>query len=467
MMKSSSAKFWLAAILPITLAGCGTTNKVKFSEFTEAYKQANYCKAADIALSEENVCSTEVQDISPDSFNIDEQLNGGVSLFLANKTDISNKFFDNSAKQIQEELDSLGVVRGTVEVISNASMVDYNPMIMDGIYLQSYSFLNALGQNNKDEAKIQINRAFSVQQKAVEEFNKEIKKQNEENAKDIAKMQKEAQEANQKNIDEVLSKYKEFERWNGYTNFVNPYVTYVSGLFFMTNAHSNSDYENASNYMKRVSGMVSKNRFVKSDLALANKLASGSQKAITPTAWVIFENGLVANFEEFRLDLPIFIATNNVKTASLALPYPKERDAAYDNIAISNGKSKVKTELLADVDNIFIAEFKKKLPIIVTKAVTKLTIQTVAQAVAQNKLGDLGGIAMSAYSVITAGADTRSWYSLPKNVQLAKIEKNGDGLTLNIGGKDYKVETSKEGNSLIYVRVPAAGATPVINVVNL
>lgn len=60
------------------------------------------------------------------------------------------------------------------------------------------------------------------------------------------------------------------------------------------------------------------------------------------------------------------------------------------------------------------AEFKKKLPIIVTKAVTKLTLQTVAQAVAQNEFGDLGGIAMSAYSVMTAGADTRSWYSCPK-----------------------------------------------------
>lgn len=149
--------------------------------------------------------------------------------------------------------------------------------------------------------------------------------------------------------------------------------------------------------------MVRHNKFVKQDLSLANKLASGTQKNLAPTAWVVFENGLVANFEEFRLDLPIFIATNNVKTASLALPYPKEREIAYKNISVSNGNKKVTTELLADVDNIFMAEFKKKLPIIVTKAVTKLTLQTVAQAVAQNEFGDLGGIAMSAYSVIGNG----------------------------------------------------------------
>ena len=175
----------------------------------------------------------------------------------------------------------------------------------------------------------------------------------------------------------------------------------------------------------------------------------------------------MANFKEFRIDLPIFIATNDVKTASLALPYPQQREAAYANISVSNGKTSASTELLADIDNIFIAEFKKKLPVIVTKAVTKLTLQTVAQAVAQNKLGDLGGITMSVYSVATAGADTRSWYSLPKNVQLARIEKNGGTLTLNIGGQKYPVEVSEDGNSIIYVRVPAASSTPVINAVNL
>ncbi len=466
-MNKISFKAILTVMLPITMAGCGTAHKMKFADYMEAYKLADYCKAADKALDKSDVCQMSAEDIKPDKFNIDEKLNGGTALFLAQKTNLSNKIFEETAKEIQEDLESMGLARGAVEVVANASIVDYNPMIMDGIYLHSYTLLNALAQNNKDEAKIQVNRAYNVQQKAVETFSKEIQKQNEENTKDVAQMQKEVQEANQKNISDIMENYKEFKRFNGYANFVNPYVTYMSGLYLMTNGHSNSDYETASNYLKRVSGMVRHNKFVKQDLSLANKLASGTQKNLVPTAWVVFENGLVANFEEFRLDLPIFIATNNVKTASLALPYPKEREIAYKNISVSNGNKKVTTELLADIDNIFMAEFKKKLPIIVTKAVTKLTLQTVAQAVAQNEFGDLGGIAMSAYSVMTAGADTRSWYSLPKNVQLAKIAKKGTKLTLNIGGQDYKVEVPQKGNSIVYVRVPAAEATPVISVLDL
>lgn len=466
-MNRISTKALLAVVLPITLAGCGATHKIKFSEFNQAFTQANYCKAADISLDQNGVCEMPVADFTPEGFNLDEQLNGGTSLFLAKKSELSAKMFENASGQIQKDIESLGIGRSAVEVLANASIVDYNPMIMDGIYVQSYTILNALAQNNKDEAKIQVNRAYNIQQKAVDEFNKEIQKLKEENAKDIAQMQRTEKAANKKNIADVMSNYKEFERWNGYKNFVNPYVTYISGLYLMTNGHSNSDFEDASNYMKRVSGMVQNNSFVKQDLSLANKLASGTQKKIAPTAWVIFENGMVANFEEFRIDLPIFIATNNVKTASLSLPYPKERQAAYKNISVSNGNKKVTTQLLTNVDSIFIAEFKKKLPVIVTKAVTKLTLQTVAQAIAQEKMGDLGGIAMSAYSVMTAGADTRSWYSLPKNVQLAKIAKKGKYLTLNIGGSNYKIEVPQEGNSLVYVRVPMAGTTPTINVINL
>ncbi len=465
-MRYFPIKALLTIILPAVITGCGTTHKIKFNDFTEAYKQSNYCKAADIALGEGEICKTIAEDIDPDDFNIDEQLNGGTALFLAQKPDLSNKIFEGAAKEIQEKLEATGVGRSTVEVLANASLVDYNPMIMDGIYLHSYTLLNALAQNNKDEAKIQVNRVHSVQQKAVEEFSKEIQKQNEKNAEDIAEMQQEVKASNQQNISQVIDNYKEFERFNGYANFVNPYVTYMSGLFFMTNANSNSDYETASNYLKRVSGMVN-NTFVKQDLDLANKLASGTQKKVSPTTWVIFENGLVANFEEFRLDLPIFVATNNVKTASLALPYPQEREIAYNNISVSNGKKKVNTQLLANIDNIFIAEFNKKMPVIISKAVTKLTLQTVAQAAMQKELGDLGGIAMSVYSIITTSADTRSWYSLPKNVQLAKIDKRGTDLTLNIGDQEYKVEVSKEGNSIVYVRVPATGAIPAINVLNL
>ena len=458
------------------LSGCGLTQKYKFESYTKSYQQANYCEAAGTALGESDLCNKKVEEIDVKDFDIDEQLNAGTALFIAQKPEMSNALFETASESIQESLNSTGAARGTAEVLANASVVDYNPMIMDSIYLHAYTTMNALSLKDKKEAKLQINRAHSVQQNAVKEFSKEIEKQKKEAAEEAAKIEeKEVKQANDKNVSDVLSNYKEFAKWKGYKDFVNPYMTYLSGLYFMTNGTGNSDYETASNYLKRVSGMTDGNPYVKEDLDLANKLANGNRNVIEPTAWIIFENGLISNFKEFRLDLPVFLVTRDVKTVSLALPYPNEREAAYSNISVSNGKKKVETKLLADMDSVFISEFYKRLPTIIAKEVAKITWQTAAQVALRESTkgtdgalwGEIASYTVAAYSVFTAGADTRSWYSLPKNVQLAKIKKSGDSLTFSIGAQELKVSVPKEGNSLIYVRVPSAGTIPTINVIDL
>lgn len=458
------------------LSGCGLTQKQKFESYTKSYQQADYCEAADTALGKSDLCNKKVEEINVKDFDIDEQLNAGTALFIAQKPEMSNALFETAAVSIRESLNSTGAVRGTAEVLANASLVDYNPMIMDSIYLHTYTTMNALSLKDKKEAKLQINRAHSVQQNAVKEFSKEIEKQKREATEEAAKIeQEEVKQANDENVSNVLSNYKEFAKWKGYKDFVNPYMTYLSGLYFMTNGTGRSDFETASNYLKRVLGMTDGNQYVKEDLDLANKLANGNRNVIEPTAWIIFENGLISNFKEFRLDLPVFLVTRDVKTVSLALPYPNERDAAYANIYVSNGKKKVETKLLADMDSIFISEFYKKLPTIIAKEVAKITWQTAAQVALRESTkgtdgalwGEIASYGVAVYSVFTAGADTRSWYSLPKNVQLAKIKKSGDRLTFGIGAQELKVNVPKEGNSLIYVRVPLTGTIPVIHVIDL
>ena len=101
-MNKISFKAILAVMLPITVAGCGTTHKMKFADYTEAYKLADYCKAADRALDKSDVCQMSAEDIKPDKFNIDEKLNGGTALFLAQKTDLSNKIFEETANNEKE-----------------------------------------------------------------------------------------------------------------------------------------------------------------------------------------------------------------------------------------------------------------------------------------------------------------------------------------------------------------------------
>lgn len=468
MLKNNFIKTTTALSLIVLLSGCGLSQKERFEAFSNSYQKADYCAATDALLDKKNVCNKEAEDIDAKDYDLDAQLNSGTTLFLAKKPDLSNTLFENAAQDIQEGLSSNGVGRAAVEVVANASLMDYDPMVMDSVYLQAYTTLNALSLKDKENAKIQIERAQNVQTQAAQAFSEEITDAQKKSVTDDVILSKEQQAATDKNIQDVMKNYKDLNKFKGYADFVNPYMTYLSGLYYLLNSNTAADKEFASHYLKKVAGMVNKNSFVKEDLRLAEKLANNKITTVEPTTWVIFENGMVTHLEEFRLDLPIFLATDKVKTASIALPKPKEREEAYPNISVSNGTNKVKTELLTNVDNIFMAEFNKKLPTMITKAITKLTLQTIAQAAAQNKFGDLSGIAAAGYSVLTAGADTRSWYSLPKNIQLAKIKKTGsDTVTLYIGSQELNVNIPKEGHSLIYVRVPYKGMVPAINVIDL
>ena len=65
-MNKISFKAILAVMLPITVAGCGTTHKMKFADYTEAYKLADYCKAAERAFVISDVFHMSAEDIYPD-----------------------------------------------------------------------------------------------------------------------------------------------------------------------------------------------------------------------------------------------------------------------------------------------------------------------------------------------------------------------------------------------------------------
>ena len=137
-----------ALSLMLLLSACGTSYKMRMEKFNVAYHGNSYCQATDILLDESDTCSKEKDDIDFENIDIDTKLNAGTTLFLAEKNKISSDFFEAAYNDIQEGLESNGIARGTVEVIANASAVDYSPMIMDSIYMHSYQVLNALDRKS-------------------------------------------------------------------------------------------------------------------------------------------------------------------------------------------------------------------------------------------------------------------------------------------------------------------------------
>jgi len=239
----------------------------------------------------------------------------------------------------------------------------------------------------------------------------------------------------------------------------------MAGLFFL----AEKDYSKAANLLKETYGMVGKNKIVQDDFVNIEKTLDG-EKNHTPHTWIIFENGLGPEKEEFRIDLPILLLTDKVKYSGIALPRLKFRDQAYPNLIVgSNGSSQCKTSMLASMDKVVQTEFKKKYPGTVTRKVFSTLIKTYGQYLAQKKFGDLGGFAAAIFQGITNTADIRIWTALPKEFQLAKIQTPADGiLALEIpGGDKINITVPTQKNVLVFVKIPKTGARVVHDIITM
>lgn len=452
------------------ISGCGLSHRYKAAQIDNDLIAGQYQNIIKKTLS-----SSDIEKINTNEHGILDSLNGGTALFFMNENKTAQSILDYADKQIETYFLESVAKFGSREIIStlgNDSIFDYQPMVMDNIYLSTYKILNYLALGDKEGARIEVNRGYDKQQSASVYFGAEIEKANNEAAKELHSLDTENQKLWNNSKDVAISKYyADLEKWHGYKNYMNPYTTYLSGLFFMTNGKGSSDYETASTYMRRVVGMVPQNSFVRKDLIQAESLAN-FQARNNKFVWVIYENGMVAEFEEERLDIPAFIVTRTISFVSFSLPKPKLRWEAFPNLYINYGKQQnIRTEILADVDSMFIAEFNRKLPALITKAVSQAITKAIIQYAAyQQDDSGWASLAATLYTLTTSSADLRSWHTLPKNVQIAKIkiEKNEDLIIQNIDGVPIgEVKVPTDTNSIVYIRIPSIMSKPIISVIKL
>lgn len=300
----------------------------------------------------------------------------------------------------------------------------YSVKYYEPIMLNTYKALAYLGVGDIENARIEFNRGYERQASAIEE-----------NKKKIAKMQEKAENESRNNkVDvsqsisqsqaEIESKYPEFTNFKAYADYANPFATYLSGLFMVLVGTGSSDVENGLNYMKRVYNMVPENSFVGKDIEFAESVASGEQNE--PVVWVFFENGCRQKSDKETFRIPFYLSSG-VKVAKMSIPKLHPRTAASDYISVLADGQKIQTEILADMDRIVLGEFKERFPVEVTKSAVWMAINLVAQEVAQKnteKIGGnklLGGVVAIGIAEISNPVETRSWDSLPKNIQVARL----------------------------------------------
>ncbi|MGF1485146.1 MAG: COG3014 family protein [Opitutales bacterium] len=449
--------------LPLLLLGlvAGCQHNASLLEAQEAYR------AGDIALAKTSI-QGYVQDDGDGRDRLIAHLEEGSILRTAGDIELSNAAFE-LADQYVEEFDQMASVSVTKEgtaLFTNLNFLPYRGMHYDRIMLSMYRAMNFLSLGDADSARVELFRVYDRQQIAVEA-----------NAKRIAKAQEELEDANQQktsneryDVDRARqdpgfqsgldSAYNNLEQFNAYEAYVNPYAEFFQALYFMANPADANDLERGRVSMERVNGMVPENAYLAEDLDLATQRARGAP--MPNLTYVIFETGVAPHRETIRIDIPLFLVNNEVDYVGAAFPRLETHDGFARSMRVVAEGEPYDTSILADIDTIVIQEFKNELPLIITKTLIASGTKALAAYVAKEAVKDQDPwvqlatrIATTTYQVSQNQADLRTWATLPKQVQYARLPTPAGGLILvSTPGtpQPEPVSVNPEGVNVVLVR---------------
>ena len=371
----------------------------------------------------------------------------------------SNRHLDLAIARVDayEEQAKVKVGRESMAIMSNQQNLDYEGRSYDKIILHTYKALNYLSLGEPERARPEIIRAYQRQQDAVDENQRRIEKAQEEAAKNNQNQAEVNSARNDKEYSQALGTVEgDLEGFKFYADYVNPFAVYLDALFFKYTGVDASDLERSRKSFARLQELLGDNKFIQADL---ESFASENRATAAPTTYVIFETGQGATRNQIRIDVPIIVTSvSYVGAAFPRLAFHKNYAA---NLTVSAGDLLETTVPIANMDAIIGLDFKNEWPTIVTKT----TISTVAKGVAADAINRsakkthsiIGLVAQIATAVTQAAmniADTRSWTTLPKEFQIARLPRPADGkLTLTKpGALPVNVELTDGTVTVVYVR---------------
>jgi uncharacterized protein len=346
----------------------------------------------------------------------------------------------------------------------------YQYATYDTIMADAYTALSFFLMGNLDNARVEFNRVRDRQTHAEESFAKE---------KEQLDQKTMAMEAQSKSVDyagalkqvintpQYQSEQRELAKFANYKPFINPFPSYLTGVFLISSAPTRSDVDKARTEFTHVRDMVGKNPTVLADLALTES----AKFELKPRTWVIFEDGQAPTFIEDRITFPVPIIGNTsyVSTVTVAFPHIVFHESAYPQLLVTGGGQQAPTYPVGDFNSVVATEFQRRLPGIVTRGVVEAAVKVGVQYAANQAKGVAGALLKLGTAVVSnvSTADTRSWTSLPKGFQAARIDTppNGAVHISTVTGQELGVVTVPAGQSnIVYAKAMVPGGKLALQV---
>jgi hypothetical protein len=407
----------LAAVIGLLATGCKTYDEQ--NRVIDYWRQGNLPKAVVEAdkMAEKNSGNKDA---------VIWKLEQGAVLRANGQYDDSNKAFDAAQDKIDQYAQEakIKISNETGALLSNQAELPYEGRGYDGIMLNTYEALNYLALGEPDKARPELIRAYQRQQDAVQDNQKRIEKVQQQAAqnKDSAAIRRAQDDPGLQS--QIQGASANLNNLKPYAPYVNPFTVYLDGLFFMTAAADNSDLERARKSFERVAEMAPGNRYVREDLAMADKLING--QPLPPTTFVIFETGCAPVRDQVRIDIPIIVS--RVSYIGAAFPTLKRQGNYIPSLTVTADGTSATTSLVSDMDSVIGLDFKNEMPVVITKTIASTVVKGVAAYAANQAAGQqnqwaglLTQIGTAIYQAAVNIADERTWTTLPKEFQVCQF----------------------------------------------
>ena len=483
MYKSYRVKL-LCVFLSLFLISCSSTLGGFFSGYSEQMKKSRSAQlSGDFVKAEKSVGSVNS---SPSDFGL-SQLEKGRLQFLATNWSASQKNFDLAYREVQaqDEAAKIQISRGIKKagaLVSNDNAIPYDiPRYEQGM-LHSYQALNYVYQNNMEGALVEIRRANLVQERALKE--------------NSAALNDAQADMNKQGVstDKLNAAYPSMNNTIGdlKNGFQNAYTFYLSGMLWEAGGEPNSAYID----YKRALEIFPNNTYLQQDvLRLAVSLGmsddvirleqrfgkyTNTRNNNTGQVVILFEQGIVNPKDEIKINLPIIGTSKNysrgrsynsidsVKFFSFALPVYRDNSTSAKPLVTSINGVVYQSEEIIRLQSLAAKNLKDQLPMLVTRQALRLIAkEQVRQEMA--KKNDFANIIASVYNLASENADTRSWSTLPNNVQLMKLNlpEGKHQLQLSVLGKQEVVDITVNPNRITLINLKSIGSYTGHQQVNL
>ena len=347
-------------------------------------------------------------------------------------------------------------------LVSNA-MFEYYGNLYEATFVNYYKALNFMMLKDYASSRVEFNRANDRQRRSKEFFANKINQiQDAINNNQINNLD------NQKTIQSIdsiyNSKYKNLDRFRAYDGYINPMVSYVSGIFFLLQ----NDFNKANDLLKESYAVSKESRILDDIKLLDNRRKNTNTKKYT---WIFIEDGRSPKKYEMRLDVPLFLLNSNVMFFNIALPNLDSGKRFYSTYYLStDSRDSINSFELVNVESMISNEFSIEIPYIIITSIISSTYKAYLQSVLSENLGPIGGIGGMIFSAISTNADIRNSRILPLRFLAMRVENKeqvfrlfGDSRFLYsfVMDRDCKKLCLNKDN-IIYIRVMQNGIISIL-----